>query len=105
MRRSKREKIDFQAVNRAAIAVLPTLLRRWLPEGRIEGREYLAHNPTRTDRQLGSFKINLKTGKWADFASGDKGGDAISLVADLRGIKQSEAARGLAAMLGVDMPQ
>jgi hypothetical protein len=27
---------DFAAVNRAALAVLPALLRRWLPDGRIE---------------------------------------------------------------------
>jgi putative DNA primase/helicase len=62
----------------------------------------VALNPTRTDRRLGSFKINIRTGRWADFATGDKGGDPISLVAYLEGVSQAEAARRLARMLGLD---
>ena len=38
-----------------------------------------AFNPRRADRHLGSFQINVRTGKWADFATGDRGGDLISL--------------------------
>ena len=94
--------LDFGAINRAALARLPDVLRRWLPDGRIEGREFVARNPTRPDRRLGSFKVNLDTGRWADFATSDKGGDPISLAAYLAGISQVEAARELAAMLGLD---
>ncbi len=94
--------IDFAAVNAAALARWPDVLRRWLPDGRIEGREYVARNPTRADRRPGSFKINVVTGRWADFSSGDRGGDLVSLAAYLGGISQSEAARELAAMLGLD---
>ncbi len=93
--------VDFAAVDRAALGRLPEILARWLPGGRIEGREYVVHNPKRRDRRQGSFKINLDTGRWADFASGDKGGDPISLAADLAGCSQVDAARRLAAMLGV----
>lgn len=93
--------IDFDAVNRAATTALPALLRRWLPDGRVEGREYVARNPRRDDRRPGSFKINLDTGRWADFAIGDKGGDVISLAAYLAGLRQVEAARHLAEMLEV----
>ena len=32
-------------------------------------REYVALNPTRADKRAGSFKINLQTGRWADFAA------------------------------------
>jgi hypothetical protein len=60
-------------------------------------------NPTRGDRRRGSFRINLKTGAWADFASSDKGGDLISLGAYLHGISQGESATRIAAMLGVDV--
>jgi len=95
-----RDQVDFQAVNRAARAILPVLLARWLPDGARCGQEWIARNPTRTDRRLGSFKINLRTGKWADFATGDKGGDVIALAAYLAGIGQAEAARRLADMLG-----
>jgi hypothetical protein len=93
---------DFAAVNRAALVILPALLERWLPGGRIEGVEYMALNPRRSDHRPGSFKINMRTGRWADFATGDRGGDPVSLAAFLAGTRQAEAARRLAAMLGLD---
>jgi hypothetical protein len=93
--------VDFAAVDRAALARLPEILAHWLPGGRIEGREYVVRNPKRRDRRPGSFKVNLDTGRWADFATGDKGGDPISLAAYLAGCSQVDAAHRLAAMLGV----
>ena len=91
----------FRAVNAAALPRLESLCRHWLPGGRREGREFVALNPTRHDRHLGSFRINLQTGRWADFATGDAGGDPISFYAYLNGLKQIEAARALARDLGV----
>lgn len=98
---SRPQRIDFAAVNTAALNDLKAILARWLPRGRIDGEEYVALNPRRADRRLGSFKINLRTGRWADFATGDSGGDPVSLAAYLAGCGQAEAARRLAAMLGV----
>jgi hypothetical protein len=43
----------------------------------------------------------VRTGRWADFATGDRGGDVVSLAAYLSHLKQSEAAEKLAGMLGV----
>ena len=97
----RRGRLDFPAINRAALASLPALLRRWLPDGRLAGREYTACNPRRADRHPGSFRVNVNSGKWADFATGDKGGDVVSLAAYLSGTGQAEAARALADMLGV----
>ena len=94
-------RLDFEAINRAALASLSALLRRWLPDGRLVGHEYTARNPTRADRRPGSFRVNVNTGKWADFATGDKGGDVVSLAAYLSGTGQAEAARALADMLGL----
>ncbi len=94
-------RLDFDSINRAGLASLPTLLRRWLPDGRQVGREYVARNPRRADRRPGSFKVNVNTGKWADFACDAKGGDVVSLAAYLTGAGQAEAARALAEMLGV----
>ena len=94
--------VDFEAINAAAMACLPALCARWLPDGRRVGREWEARNPCRVDRRPGSFKVNLVTGRWADFALPDaRGGDPVSLAAHLRGCSQSEAARALAEMLGV----
>ena len=66
-----------------------------------EGREYVALNPKRADRHLGSFRVNLTTGKWADFATGDGGEHPVTLAAYLFDLSQAEAARRLAAMLGL----
>ena len=93
--------LDFDAINRAALASLPALLRRWLPDGRLVSHEFTARNPRRADRRPGSFRINVRSGKWADFATGDAGGDVVSLAAYLSGTRQAEAARALADMLGV----
>jgi hypothetical protein len=94
--------IDFDLVNSAARRNLPALLERWLPDGKRSGREWIARNPRRNDRHVGSFKINIATGKWADFATGERGGDPISLAAFLAGTGQAEAARNLADMLGIE---
>jgi hypothetical protein len=102
-RLNQNSRVDFDQVNRAALAVLPSLLARWLRGGRIEGNEYVALNPRRVDNHLGSFRVNMRTGRWADFAiAGARGGDVVSLVAYLGRIGQAEAARRLAAMLGIE---
>ena len=49
--RESPDRLDFDAINRAALAVLPTLLRRWLPDGRVDGSEFIALNPRRPDRR------------------------------------------------------
>jgi hypothetical protein len=93
--------IDFAAINRAALSSVRAVLARLLPGGRAVGDEYIVRNPRRDDKRPGSFSINLRSGKWADFASGDKGGDVVSLVAFTEEVSQSEAARRLARMLGM----
>lgn len=96
-----RTKIDFECVNRAALAQLPELCARWLPDGRRCGHEYRARNPLRADRRAGSFSVNLTSGRWADFAVGVRGGDPVSLAAYVSGLGQADAARRLADMLGM----
>lgn len=89
--------IDFAALNQGLTAALPSLLPQWLPEGCRQGREWVARNPRRHDRRAGSFSVNLATGRWADFATGDRGGDPVSLYAYLfTDGRQIEAARALA---------
>jgi hypothetical protein len=94
--------IDFAAINRAALAAFPAVLARLLPGGKRVGAEIVALNPRRADRNLGSFKINRYNGKWADFATGDRGGDPVSLVAYVADVSQVEAARLLARILGLE---
>jgi hypothetical protein len=93
--------LDFKIIARSAVANAQILLPRWLPDGRRIGSEWLARNPTRPDRHLGSFRVNLKSGRWADFATGDAGGDLISLRAYLDGTSQLKAAVRLTRELGL----
>lgn len=97
--------IDFAVISAGLDA--DTLVPLWLPDGKKQGREWVARNPNRADKTPGSFSVNLKTGKWADFAAGESGGDLVSLYAYLhhRG-DQGAAARELsdAHSIRVDAP-
>lgn len=95
--------VDFEAVNARALERLADLVATWAPDGRWEGAEWSARNPTRSDNKPGSFKINTETGAWSDFATGDAGGDPVSLYAYIHGHRsQADAARALAAEIGLD---
>lgn len=94
--------LNFAGINLACLRNLPTLLAAWLPDGRAMGGEWVARNPTRDDRRAGSFRINMATGRWADFATQDRGGDPISLYAYLNGLSQVQAARALHELWGGD---
>ena len=96
-----REKLDFDAINAAALAGLTRICERWLPDGVVYGREFVARNPLRADANHGSFRINIETGKWADFAiAGVRGGDPISLAAYLfHSGDQVAAAKSLKGMV------
>ena len=68
-------KNDFELLSKSFLSNATHWLKQWLPEGHMEGNEFVALNPTRADRKKGSFRINIRTGKWADFATSDQGGD------------------------------
>jgi len=95
-------RVDFERINSAGLSASVRVLAAFLPDGRLYGHEWTATNPTRSDHKRGSFKCNVVTGKWADFATGDRGGDLVSLVAYVCGLPQREAAIRLAEALGVD---
>lgn len=93
--------LDIRVIARAALAQADILVPQWLPKGKREGPEWVALNPTRVDEHLGSFKVNLESGQWADFATGERGGDLVSLYAYLNRVSQIQAARELAQRLGI----
>jgi hypothetical protein len=95
-------KIAFRKIAEASLAAADTLVPRWLPEGRREGAEWVAKNPLRADERRGSFKVNLRTGRWSDFAVDASGGDLTSLAAYLFHLKQGQAAVKIAEALGID---
>jgi hypothetical protein len=93
--------IDFAAIGAAALKHSDVLLGRWLPDGDRLGDEWIAKNPKRIDQTAGSFSINVITGRWADFATSDKGGDLIDLAAFLFDLSQADAARHVAGEIGM----
>jgi putative DNA primase/helicase len=97
---SSRRHVDFQAVNRAALPHLLDLCRRWLPGGQLIGREWVCGNLRGEPGR--SCKVNIVTGRWADFATNQRGGDPVSLYAAILRVSQAEAARRLAELLGVE---
>src|SRR5690242_12777149 len=96
-----RRPIAFESIKAGALANARVLVERWLPDGRAEGNEWSALNPKRADRRRGSFKVNLHSGRWGDFAADASGGDLISLAAYLFNLHQSEAAHRIAEALGM----
>ena len=93
----------FAQVKTVALQNIDRVLTHWLPNGkRVDGgKEYTAPNPTRADKRAGSLKVNLSKGTWADFATGDKGGDLIDLVRYLDGGSDVDACNKLAELLHV----
>jgi len=102
---SKVKRPSFADIKAASLKDIERVLAYWLPNGkRVDGgKEYTAPNPTRTDKRAGSLKINLNKGTWADFATGDKGGDLIDLVRYLDGGTDVEACAKLTELLSVSV--
>jgi hypothetical protein len=86
--------------NQLLAPVIKDVIISLLPEGKIEGNSYVALNPTRTDKNLGSFRLDLSTAKWIDFANGDKGKDIVSLCAYVKGLSQYQASQYLLKAFG-----
>jgi putative DNA primase/helicase len=93
--------IDFRAIASEGLKRSEDVLEVWLPGGKQVGQEYVVKNPKRADSSPGSFKINTTRGTWSDFATGDKGGDLVALIAYIEGTPQLKAAKRLADFLGV----
>ncbi len=95
--------IDFSSSNEVALNKLEDILDALglLADGKKVGKEFQMLNPKRNDGELGSFSINTETGAWADFATADKGGDVISLVAYITNQTQGKAKDWLVGQLGL----
>lgn len=79
------------------------LCRELLPDGRRESNHWVARNPTRADREAGSFKVWLKgqgRGAWIDYATGEKG-DVIDLIVFVHGTDRSQALAWAKGWLGI----
>lgn len=95
------KKLDFKKINSLALSQAENVVSHYAPNGKLEGREWVACNPSRSDNRARSFSVNVDTGLWADFATNDKGGDLVSYVAHCLRISQGDAYKTLAHFLGL----
>lgn len=86
-------RINFEDLANRLRARAPELLAQWFPAGKRRGHEWVVGNLAGAEGE--SLSINIDTTKWADFATGEKGGDLIALYAAMHGVTQLEAARSL----------
>ena len=92
---------EYERIKDAANRRAPEIVARWLSDGRKIGKHWEARNPTRNDQNPGSFKINLSTGQWYDFATGEGGQHIISLGKYLHGERSLyETAENVSRMIG-----
>ena len=94
--------MNFAAINQIVLLNHKSFLDSFLPGGRFLGNEYIVRNPKRNDNREGSFKINIKTGVWYDFAIVKGGSDFISLYAYLNDYSQSKSAKSLSELFHIN---
>ena len=90
--------IDIKEIAAAALPHAESILNQHLPGGKLSGREYQCGDLTGGSGD--SCSINTSTGKWSDFATGEAGGDLVSLIAAIRKCSQPDAAKELAEFIG-----
>lgn len=93
------DKIDFERIKAIALYSMEMILNRWLPGGKIVRGEYLCGSVQGGPGE--SCSTSVKDGVGGDFASTERWGDPIDMVATIEGIPQSEAAKKLEVFLGI----
>lgn len=89
----RRAPIDFAALAATLLDRADRLVPDWLPGGKKNGHEWTCGNLA--GEAGDSCSVNLTTGAWGDFATGEKGGDLISLYAAIHGLNNGQAATRL----------
>jgi putative DNA primase/helicase len=90
---------DYKDLNEQLKISVINLLHEWLPGGQVLGDEYCCGDFT--GRKGKSLKVNLNSTLWSDFATGESGGDLISLYARIKSIGNYEAFQQLASLGGI----
>lgn len=92
--------IRFQDLAQALLQQAHTLVPEWLPDGDVRGREYVCGDLK--GGKGGSCSVNLETGRWGDFNTGEQGGDLLSLYAAIEGLTPAKAAVQVARAYGLE---
>ena len=84
-------KRDFSGLSASLLARAEEYLFQWFPGGQVSRGEFKIGDISGSPGK--SLSVNLRTGKWSDFANPDaaSGGDLVSLYAAREGISQVDA--------------
>ena len=82
--------IQFGPLRKALLANAENLVPRWLPGGQFDGHEYRCADLSGGHGH--SCSVNVKSGSWGDFATGDQGNDLIGLYAAIHDLSNAKAA-------------
>lgn len=82
--------INFTALAEALLARAGQLVPEWLPGGVVRGHEYVCGSLSGGSGT--SCSVNLVTGKWSDFSTGECGGDLLGLYAGIHDLSMGKAA-------------
>jgi putative DNA primase/helicase len=92
--------IRFAELAAALLARSDQLVPAWLPGGQRRGKEWVCGSLSGGPGD--SCQVNLEKGKWADFATDEKGRDLVSLYATINGLTPGKAAVQVARELGLE---
>lgn len=92
--------INFTALADALLANAEHLVAAWLPGGVKRGHEWVCGGLSGGEGS--SCSVNLNNGRWADFATGEQGGDLVSLYAAIHSLTMGKAAVQVARDEGLE---
>lgn len=90
--------LPFAAIKAASPSFVDAFCQRYLPGAKKTGQWWKARVPWREDKTP-SLGVHA-SGRWKDFSRGDRG-DLVDLLARIDGCALPEAAKRLAAMMGI----
>jgi hypothetical protein len=93
--------IDKEAVEAALRGCGAAGLKRYFPDGKVVSGEFTCRNIARGDNKQGSFSINLRSGKWSDFATDDRGLGYLGFISCGMGWGFKDGLTALAADMGI----
>lgn len=92
--------IKFADLAAALLSRSEQLLPAWLTGGKRNGHEWVCGSLA--GEEGSSLSINIHSGMWSDFATGEKGGDLVSLYAAIHGLTMGKAALSVARDEGLE---
>ncbi len=102
--RSPLPPINFKALADALLSMSESIVPDWLKGGKRSnqghGHEWICGSIRGGEGK--SCSVNLKTGRWADFHTQDKGPDLVSLYAAIEGLSMGKAAVECARKYGLE---